>query len=78
MLALRAPRVRKIGRNIADEGLRIDEVSPNIVVRGRFAVLLLAGAVSCRLRRPGEGLSSSSSRRRPLQLVIPAKAGIQL
>jgi len=43
MLARRAPRVRKIGRNIADEGLRIDEVSPNIVVRGRFGVVLSSG-----------------------------------
>jgi len=33
-----APRVRKIARNIADEGLRIDEDSPNNVSLGRFVV----------------------------------------
>jgi len=38
MLARRAPRVRKIGRNIADEGLRIDEDSPNIAFGCRFVV----------------------------------------
>jgi len=33
-----APRVRKIARNIDDEGLRIDEDSPNNVFWGRFVV----------------------------------------